>query len=103
MMLSSSQSTISRQQILIRFLYTLLFMAVLEVVKMVVVLTTLFQYLYLFINQTPSEPARKFGNQAAAFGYRVMRYLTLNDNARPFPFREFPQEVEPPEEEVAFP
>jgi hypothetical protein len=92
----------SRQQILIRFLYTLLFTMVLEVVKMVVVLTTFFQYLYLFINKTPSEPVRKFANPAAAYGYRVMRYLTLNDNSRPFPFREFPPELEPAEDKVTF-
>lgn len=96
------ETTLSRKQILIRFLYTLLFTVVLEVVKMVVMLTTFFQYLYLFINKTYSEPARKFGNQAASYGYRVMRYLTLNDNPRPFPFREFPPELEPPEDKVTF-
>jgi hypothetical protein len=45
---------------------------------------------------------RKFANQAAAYGYRVMRYLTLNENVRPFPFQDFPQELEPPEEGVVF-
>lgn len=99
---AANNNPASRQQILIRFLYTLLFTMVLEVVKMVVVLTTFFQYLYLFINKTHSEPARKFSNQAAVYGYRVMRYLTLNDNSRPFPFREFPPELEPPEDKVTF-
>ncbi|MBW1991634.1 MAG: DUF4389 domain-containing protein [Deltaproteobacteria bacterium] len=75
---------------------------VLGLVQGAVFLITLFQYVYLFINQRPSEPARNFGNQAAAYGYRVIRYLTLNDNARPFPFREFPQELELPGEEVTF-
>lgn len=93
---------IPRRQIAIRFLYTLLFLAVMGFVKGIVFLTTFFQYIYLFINQTPSETARNFGNQAASYGYRVMRYLTLNDNARPFPFQEFPQEVESPAEEVTF-
>ena len=96
------ESTISRKHIAIRFLYTLLFMVVLELVKMAVNLTVLFQYLYLFITRTQSEPVRNFGNRAAAYGDRVMRYLTLNDNARPFPFREFPEEMELPEEEVTF-
>lgn len=99
---TQAENTLSRKHILVRFLYTLLFALVLEVVKTVVMLTTFFQYLYLFINKTHSEPVRKFANQAAAFGYRVMRYLTLNDNSRPFPFQEFPAELEPPEENVTF-
>lgn len=98
----SEETTRSRKQIAVRFLYTILFMAVLELVKLAVFLTVIFQYLFLFINKTYSEPARNFGNQAAAYGYRIMRYLTLNDNARPFPFREFPKELELPEEEVTF-
>jgi D-alanyl-lipoteichoic acid acyltransferase DltB (MBOAT superfamily) len=99
---AANANPVSRQQIFIRFLYSLLFIMVLEVAKTVVVLTTFFQYLFLFINKTHSEPVRKFANQAAAYGYRVMRYLTLNENVRPFPFQDFPQELEPPEEGVVF-
>ena len=92
----------SRKQIAIRLLYTLLFMVALELVKMAVNLAVLFQYLFLFITRTHSEPVRNFGNQAAAYGYRLMRYLTLNENQRPFPFQEFPQKLEPPEDKVTF-
>ncbi len=102
-MAASTEGTISRKQIAVRLLFTILFMVALELIKLAVILTAFFQYLYLFINQTYSEPARTFGNQAAAYGYRVMRYLTLNDNARPFPFRELAEELELPEEEVTFP
>lgn len=94
--------TPSRKQIAIRLLYALFFILALEVVKVAVNLTVLFQYLYLFITRTPSEPVRNFGNQAAAYGYRIMRYLTLNDNARPFPFQEFPPILELPEDKVTF-
>jgi hypothetical protein len=95
-------ATASRKQIGIRFLYTLLFMLILEVVQTVIYLTALVQYVFLFITKKPSPPVRRFGNQAAAYGYRVMRFLTVNDNPAPFPFREFPEAVEPPEEEVRF-
>ncbi len=93
---------LSRKQIAIRLLYTLLFMAILELVKLTVFLTVIFQYLFLFINKQHSEPVRNLGNRAAAYGYRIMRYLTLNDNGRPFPFQEFPKELELPEEKVTF-
>lgn len=92
----------SRKQIALRFLYTLLFMLAFELVKLAINLSVLFQYLYLFVTRTHSEPVRNFGNQAAAYGYRIMRYLTLNDNPRPFPFQEFPRVLEPPAQEVTF-
>jgi hypothetical protein len=32
----------------------------------------------------------------------VWRYITLNSSERPFPFAEFPAELEPPEAEISF-
>jgi hypothetical protein len=93
----------TRGQIAIRFLFTLFFIMVLQLVKAALYLSVLFQYIYLIITRTHSEPVRNFGNLAAAYAYRLMRYLTLNDGKRPFPFQEFPQALESPEEEITFP
>ena len=97
-----SRVTVSRKLIAIRLLYTLLYVAIFEVVKTIILLTTLFEYFFLLITLRHNEPARTFANQVAAYGYRVMRYLTLNENRRPFPFSEFPGAIEPPDEEVRF-
>ena len=96
------QVTTTRKQIAIRLLYTLLYVAIFELVKTIVLLITLFEYFFLLITLRHNEPARTFGNKVAAYGYRVMRYLTLNDNQRPFPFADFPAEIELPDEEVRF-
>jgi D-alanyl-lipoteichoic acid acyltransferase DltB (MBOAT superfamily) len=96
------QITASRKQIGIRLLYTLLYVAIFELVKTIVLLVTLFEYLFLLITLRHNEPSRVFANKVATYGYRVMRYLTLNDNQRPFPFADFPAEIEPPDEEVRF-
>jgi hypothetical protein len=96
------QIAISRKQVAIRLLYTLLYVAIFELVKTVVLLITLFEYFFLLVTLQHNEPARAFANQVAAYGYRVMRYLTLNDNQRPFPFADFPAEIEPPDAEVRF-
>jgi hypothetical protein len=93
---------VSRTQIVIRLLYTLLFFIVLGIVHFLINLATVFQYILLLITLSPSEPMRRFANQVAAYGYRVMRYLTLNDNLRPFPFSELPQEMDPPVSDVKF-
>ena len=96
------QVTPTRKQVAIRLLYTLLYVAIFELVKTIVLLITLFEYFFLLVTLRHNEPARTFGNQVATYGYRVMRYLTLNENRRPFPFSDFPVDMESPDEEVRF-
>lgn len=98
----TATESLSRKQIAIRLLYTLFFVIVLEIVKMVIQLCVLFQYVYLFITTDYSQPVRTFSNKATVYAYRLMRYITLNDNLRPFPFGEFPREIDPPEAEAVF-
>jgi hypothetical protein len=86
-----------RKNIAIRLLYTIFFIVVLELLKLVVQLIVIFQFVYLLITCSSNEPVRKFGNKAVAYVYRVMRYVTLNENTKPFPFAPFPEEIEPPE------
>jgi len=96
------QITPTRKQVAIRLLYTLLYVAIFELVKTIVLLITLFEYFILLLTLRHNEPARTFANKVATYGYRVMRYLTLNENQRPFPFSDFPAEIELPEAEVRF-
>ncbi len=93
---------IPRGKIGIRLLFTILCLIILHVVQFVIQVISLIQYAILLITRTYSEPLRKFSNQAATYAYRLMRYTTLNENARPFPFTEFPKEMEIPEEPVIF-
>jgi D-alanyl-lipoteichoic acid acyltransferase DltB (MBOAT superfamily) len=97
-----SQGTLSRKQVAIRLLYTLLYVAIFEVVKTIVLLITVFEYFLLLVTLQHNKPARTFANKVATYGYRLMRYMTLNENQRPFPFSEFPGEIELPDEEVRF-
>ena len=96
------QITTSRKQVAIRLLYTLLYVAIFELVKTIVLLITLFEYFILLITLRHNKPVRTFANKVATYGYRVRRYLTLNENQRPFPFTDFPAEIELPDEEVRF-
>jgi hypothetical protein len=92
----------SRKQVAIRLLYTLLYVAIFEVVKTIILLITVFEYFFLLVTLRHNEAARTFANRVATYGYRLMRYLTLNENQRPFPFSEFPAEIELPDEAVRF-
>jgi hypothetical protein len=89
----------SRKEIGIRLLYTLLYFVILEVLKGIIQVTVLFQFVYLLITQKYSNPVRHFTNRVTRYAYRVMRYMTLNENKRPFPFSDFPADIEPPESE----
>ena len=95
------QST-SRTQIATRLLYTVLFVIIFGILKFLIVVTTVFQFVLLFITLKHSEPVRTFANRLVSYAYQVWRYITLNTSKRPFPFAEFPEELEPPEAEVSF-
>jgi hypothetical protein len=96
------ETPVSRKRIFIRLLYTILFFLVLEIVKSIIQLATVVQYIFLFITLKPSQPVKNFCNRVAVYGYRIMRYLTLNEDAKPFPFTEFPAELEAPTTGVRF-
>jgi hypothetical protein len=88
-----------RKDIAIRLLYSIFFIVIFELLKIIVEFIVLFQYIYLFITRSSNEPVRKFGNRVVTYGYHVMRYITLNEDIKPFPFSNFPKDVEPPERE----
>ena len=91
-----------RKNIAVRFLFTILFIIVFEILKTIIQLAVLFQYVFLFITGKHNEPVRTFSNKVSTYAYRVLRYVTLNENPKPFPFTEFPPEMEPPEIDIRY-
>jgi hypothetical protein len=94
--------TFPRKKIVIRLLYTVFFLIVFEILKIIIQVSVLFQYVYLLISKTYSKPVRNFTNKVSIYAYRVLRYVTLNENEKPYPFHDFPLEMELPEQEVFF-
>ena len=92
----------SRKAIAVRLLYTIFFLIVFEIIKLIIQVTVLFQYVHLFITMKPNEPVRRLADKLSVYAYRVLRYTTLCENTRPFPFADFPQELEPPDAEPEF-
>jgi hypothetical protein len=50
----------------------------------------------LVTKQPPGERVRRFANRTLSYLYRILRFLTYNEPEPPFPFAEFPADVEPP-------
>lgn len=92
----------SRKKIAIRLLYTILFLIVFEIIKIIIQVSVIFQYGYLLISKTGNNPIRDFSNKVSVYAYRILRYVTLNENEKPFPFNKFPKEIELPDPEVFF-
>jgi len=93
---------LTRNKIAVRFLYTIAYLIIFEILKTIVQISVLFQYIYLFLARDYSNQLRTFSNKVSVYAYRVLRYITLNENTRPFPFGDFPDEMEPPEPKVDF-
>jgi hypothetical protein len=91
---ASRPTTADRTAILKRLLITLVCMIFFEVTGFIIQLSVLFQYGYLLVAKKRSEPLRRFTNSLSLYGYRLMRYNTLNDNKRPFPFNPYPEDAE---------
>lgn len=100
----SEQSTDKRWAMLKRLIFTIICLIGFEVVEITVVLLVLFQYGHMLVLGKRNEYVRKFSNQLSWYAYRVLRYATLNENGRPFPFGPLPgaDDVEPPSRSVHF-
>jgi membrane peptidoglycan carboxypeptidase len=94
--------TFPRKKIFVRLLYTVFFFIIFEILKIIIQVSVLFQYVYLLISKTYSEPVRNFTNKVSIYAYKVLRYVALNENEKPYPFNDFPKEIEEPEGEVFF-
>ena len=84
-----------RKQTGIRILATLFFgIVVWGILEIILFLVVIVQILYALIAQRPNSWMIGFANHAIAYFYRVMRYLTFNEDRMPFPFSRFPEELE---------
>jgi len=93
---------VSGKQIGIRLLYTILFLVILVIVLAIAKVVVVFQFIYFFSTRKPNESVRQFSNKISTYGYRIFRYITLNESQHPFPFTDFPPELEPSEEQITF-
>jgi Domain of unknown function (DUF4389) len=89
---------IDRKETAIRILLTLLFVVIVErIIEAILVMVILFEVVYaLMTRRPPGERVRRFANRTLGYLYRITRFLTYNEPEPPFPFADFPSEVEHP-------
>jgi hypothetical protein len=87
----------TRRQTGIRVLAALFFVIVVwSIVEVIMLLAVIFQIIYALIEEKPNAWVSGFANRTIAYFYRVLRYLTFNEERVPFPFSRFPGEIEKP-------
>lgn len=87
---------VSRSDVIIRIVYTLLFTVILGMVEALLGVIVVFQLLFSLITQTlPTARVQTFANQVVAYYYQALRYVTHNDSLIPFPFSDLPEPLEP--------
>jgi len=90
------EAPVDRKETAVRILITLLFFLIIRVIEMVLGAVIIFELIYsLITGNAPGERIRKFANQTTTYLYRILRYLSYNDPEQPFPFSDFPAEMEP--------
>jgi Domain of unknown function (DUF4389) len=94
----TDNTPIDRKETAIRILLTLLFVVIVErIIDAVLAVVILFELVYALITRRPpGARVRRFANRTVSYLYRIMRFLTYNEPEPPFPFADFPSEVEPP-------
>lgn len=104
-MTQPSYNSKDRLSIFSRLIVTIVCLIAYEILKIVVYACVAFQYIYLLIAGRSSEPLRIFCNRLSMYIYRILRYATLNENKRPFPFSSLPtdQETEKSVNKISFP
>jgi len=91
-----------RKDIAKRTICAIFFSVILSMVRMLLSFVTIVQYVILLITTSYNSNLRDFSNKLISYEYKMMRYITLNENECPYPFADFPKVIERPDETVQF-
>ena len=80
-----------------RALYMVLFAIIFSLTEFIFACTVLFQFFAVLLTGHANEPVLKFGNNLSRYLYQVISYQTFNSEERPFPFSDWPDEQQAPD------
>jgi hypothetical protein len=86
------RARLSDTNVWIRGLYMLLFVIAYNVAEVLLTVIVIFQFVATLITGQPNEPLQRFGRNLSAYFYQIINFLTFNDEVRPYPFADWPDE-----------
>lgn len=90
-MTQSWKDTVLSPKIWLRALFMILFWIVNYIVRILILLIAVLQFIITLIKGTPHDKISEFGYSLSTFSYQIMLFLTFNTEEKPFPFAEWPQ------------
>ncbi len=77
-----------------RALFMILFGIIYSVAEMVLVAVIVIQFLFVLFTSEKNRRLLNFGKELSTFIYQVFLFLTFNTEEKPFPFADWPKELE---------
>ncbi len=85
-----TRKSIMAQSTWLRGFFMLLFAVAYGIAELLLLVTAVFQFLYLLVTGKTVERLLIFGENLGRYFYQIIRYLTFNTEERPFPFSDWP-------------
>lgn len=84
------KSNITSSKHWLRLFFMLIFAAILQLASMVMGVLVIAQFLFSLLTGNDNLPLRRFGHSLSTYIYDTLRFLTYNDEEKPFPFSDWP-------------
>ncbi|MGD8644761.1 MAG: DUF4389 domain-containing protein [Chromatiales bacterium] len=85
------KQNLSARETWLRGFYIVLFTIAYMVAEVVLVAVVVFQFLATLFTGGTNERLLKLGQSLSTFVYQILRYVTFNTDARPYPFGAWPK------------
>ena len=83
---------LTSRDIWIRGLYMVFFGIAYSVAELVILVLVIFQFVAILLTGQANENGLKLGKNLSTYVYQVFQFQTFNNETRPFPFSDWPDE-----------
>ncbi len=88
------KKNITSSSIWVRGFFMILFYIVGYIIRFLVVLISIFQFIYTICTGKPNGKLIQFGSGLANFVYQIVMFITFNTETKPYPFSEWGAKVD---------
>jgi len=86
------KARLTSRDLWVRLIYMILFAIAYSVAKLLMVVTVIFQFLFILLTGGANEPLLRFGQNLTCYIAAIIRFQTFNSEDQPFPFADWPDE-----------
>ena len=79
------------KNVLIRWIFMLLFIIISRIIDAIVVLISVFQLFYTLVMRKPNNNVMSFGKDLSLYLAEIVQFLSYNTETKPWPFSPWPQ------------